>query len=124
MKRWLTVGAIMGAFGVAFAAFGEHALRPRLEPQMLRAFATGAQYQLVHALALCTVAFAGRGRAVKFADYAGWLFFIGILLFSGSLYVLALSGIRIVGAITPVGGVALIAGWLMLAVAASKWEET
>jgi uncharacterized membrane protein YgdD (TMEM256/DUF423 family) len=123
MKRWLTVGAITGAFGVAFAAFGEHALRPRLEPQMLRAFATGAQYQLMHALALCAAAFAGRGRAAKFADYAGWLFFVGILLFSGSLYVLALSGIHVIGAITPVGGVALILGWVMLAVAASKWED-
>jgi len=123
MKRWLMVGAITGALGVVFAAFGEHALRPRLEPQMLRAFATGAQYQLVHALALCVAAFAARGRAARFGDYAGWLFFIGILLFCGSLYVMALTGLHIIGAVTPLGGVALIAGWVMLAVAASKWED-
>lgn len=124
MKKWLLVGAITGALGVVFAAFGEHALRGHLDDVMLRAFTTGAQYQLTHAIALCLAAFASRGAATKFANIAGWLFFIGTLLFSGSLYVLALSGIRIIGVVTPIGGVALIAGWASLAVAAVKWEET
>lgn len=120
MKRWLLVGSVTGALAVAFAAFGQHALASRLEPRLLAAFATGAQYQMVHALAMGLAAFAGKGSARAWADRAGWLFLTGILLFSGSLYLLALTGIRVIGAVTPLGGIALIAGWLALAVAAAK----
>jgi uncharacterized membrane protein YgdD (TMEM256/DUF423 family) len=124
MKKWLFIAALTGATAVAFAAFGEHALAGRLEPRMLATFATAGRYQLYHALAIGLAALAARGAARSWADGAAWLFFIGTLLFSGSLYMLALTGIRIIGFITPLGGVALIAGWLLLAVAAWKWDET
>ena len=90
---------------------------------MLAAFATGAQYQITHALAMGLAALAARGPAEKLAMRAALLFFTGILLFSGSLYGLALSGIRFLGFITPFGGLALIAGWIVLALAALKLER-
>jgi uncharacterized membrane protein YgdD (TMEM256/DUF423 family) len=123
MKKWLFIAALTGATAVAFAAFGEHALAGRLEPRMLATFATAGRYQLYHALAMGLAAQAARGAARPWADGAAWLFFIGTLLFSGSLYLLALTGIRIIGFITPLGGVALIVGWILLAVAAWKWDE-
>jgi uncharacterized membrane protein YgdD (TMEM256/DUF423 family) len=123
MKKWLFIAALTGATAVAFAAFGEHALAGRLEPRMLATFATAGRYQLYHALAIGLAALAARGAARPWADGAAWLFFIGTLLFSGSLYLLALTGIRTIGFITPLGGIALIAGWLLLAVAAWKWED-
>lgn len=119
MKKWLFMAALTGATGVAIAAFGQHALAGRLEPRLLSTFDTAGRYQLIHAVAMGLAALAGR----KWADRAAALFFVGILLFSGSLYVLALTGIRIIGIVTPFGGVALIAGWLLLAVAAWKWDE-
>jgi uncharacterized membrane protein YgdD (TMEM256/DUF423 family) len=123
MKKWLFIAALTGATAVAFAAFGEHALAGRLEPRMLATFATAGRYQLYHALAIGLAALAARGAARPWADGAAWLFFIGTLLFSCSLYLLALTGIRTIGFITPLGGIALIAGWLLLAVAAWKWED-
>jgi uncharacterized membrane protein YgdD (TMEM256/DUF423 family) len=123
MRRWFFIASIMGGLGVMFAAFGQHALSGRLEPRMLAAFSTGAQYQLTHALAIGLAALAARGEARKLAECAALLFFIGILLFSGSLYSLALSGIRILGFVTPFGGLALIAGWIVLALAALKLEK-
>ena len=122
MKKWLFIAALTGATGVAIAAFGEHALAGRLEPRMFNAFATGGRYQMIHALAIGLAALAARGAARPWADRAAMAFLAGTLLFSGSLYAQALSGIRILGIVTPVGGVALIAGWLMLAVAAWKWD--
>jgi uncharacterized membrane protein YgdD (TMEM256/DUF423 family) len=109
------IGALLGALGVAGGAFGAHALKARLSPEMLAVFETGVRYQLIHALGLLAVAWAGTRWASPAISAAGWLFVSGILLFSGSLYVLTLTGVRIFGAITPVGGVALIAGWLLLA---------
>jgi uncharacterized membrane protein YgdD (TMEM256/DUF423 family) len=123
MRMWFFLAAILGGSGVMLAAFGQHALSGRLEPRMLAAFSTGAQYQLTHALAIGLAALAGRGAAQKWAERAALLFFIGILLFSGSLYGLALSGTRAFGFITPVGGLALIAGWMVLALAALKLEK-
>jgi uncharacterized membrane protein YgdD (TMEM256/DUF423 family) len=124
MKKWLFIAALTGATGVAIAAFGEHALAGRLEPRLLAAFATAGRYQMIHALAIGLAALAARGAARRWAEGAAALFFVGTVLFCGSLYVLALSGIRIIGIITPFGGIALIAGWLLLAVAAWKWDET
>ena len=123
MRRWLFVAAIMGALGVSLAAFGQHALAGRLEPRMLAAFATGAQYQITHALAIGLAALAARGAAQRLAERAALLFFAGILLFSGSLYGLALSGMHALAFITPLGGLALIAGWIVLALAALKLEK-
>jgi uncharacterized membrane protein YgdD (TMEM256/DUF423 family) len=124
MKQWLFIAAIMGGSAVLFAAFGEHALTGRLEPHSVATFATGARYQLFHALAMGLAALAARGPARSRAQSAAFLFGIGIVLFSGSLYGLALTGIRVLGFITPLGGVALIAGWVLLALAALKMEKT
>lgn len=123
MRRWFFIASIMGGLGVVLAAFGQHALAARLEPRALATFATGAQYQVTHALAMGLAALAARGAAKVLAQRAALLFFTGILLFSGSLYALALSGIRALGVITPLGGLALIAGWAVLALAALKLEE-
>ena len=113
----------MGALGVLLAAFGAHALAGRLAPNALATFETGARYHLIHALAMGLAALAARGEAHGLAQRAALLFFAGILLFSGSLYGLALSGVRALGFITPLGGLALIAGWIALALAALKLEK-
>ncbi len=135
MHRTLAVlGAISAAIAVAAGAFGAHALRTRLEPRMLEAFETGARYQMYHALALfavawvisrttavsTTVAGAAPAGAPTLATAAGWLFVAGTVLFAGSLYAMALSGVRGLGAITPIGGVCFLAGWICLAVAAAR----
>lgn len=123
MKKWLFLAAVTGAVAVLLAAFGEHALAGRLTPRSLITFANGTRYQMYHALAMGLAALAARGRAARLAEIAALLFFIGILLFSGSLYGLALTGIRILGFMTPVGGLTLIAGWVLLALTALKLEE-
>ena len=116
MERvFLGLGAVSAFVAVALGAFGAHALRTRLVPDMLSVFEVGVRYQLYHALALLAVgAVAGRlpGGAVA---AAGWLFVAGTVLFSGSLYLLALTGHRWLGAVTPLGGVAFLAGWAALA---------
>jgi uncharacterized membrane protein YgdD (TMEM256/DUF423 family) len=115
MNRFLASAAAVSAFiAVAAGAFAAHALRDRLDPAMLQAFETGARYQMYHALALFVAAYASRDDDAPLARWAGRLFIAGTLLFSGSLYALALSGIRIFGVITPIGGVAFLAGWLCL----------
>lgn len=117
-KTFVFVGALMGGIGVAIGAFGAHGLRGRLSPDMLAVFETGVRYHMYHALAiLAAAAVMPRidGRAVLIA---GWSFTAGIVLFSGSLYALALTGVTTLGAITPLGGVAFIAGWISLAIAA------
>ena len=117
-KTLMFVGALMGGLGVGIGAFGAHGLRGRLTPDMLTVFETGARYQMYHALAILgTAALMSRveGRAVVIA---GWSFFAGILIFSGSLYALALTGVGVLGAITPIGGLAFLVGWICLLVAA------
>lgn len=110
-NHWLVVAAFNGAIAVAAGAFAAHGLKGALTPSMLEVFKTGAQYQLMHALALGLAAqISGRK-----AQIACGLFLAGIILFCGSLYALALSGIRIIGIITPLGGVSFLAGWLVLA---------
>jgi len=123
MRRWFFLASVTGGLGVLLAAFGAHALAARLEPHALATFETGARYQLIHALAMGLAALAARGAAERLAKRAALLFFTGILLFSGSLYGLALSGVRFLGFITPLGGLALIAGWIVLALAALKLEK-
>ncbi len=100
---------------MAAGAFGAHALRARLDPSALAIFETAARYQMYHALALLAVAWAMSRWPSSMLHAAGWLFLAGIVLFSGSLYALALTGVRGLGAITPLGGVAFLAGWLCLA---------
>jgi uncharacterized membrane protein YgdD (TMEM256/DUF423 family) len=120
-RIFFLLGALFGATGVAAGAFGAHALRQRLTPDMMAVFETGVRYELYHALALLVVAWASAHWTGSATRMAGWLFVAGVVLFSGSLYALALSGFRWLGAITPFGGVAFIAGWLVLAWAA--WQS-
>ncbi|HEX9307770.1 MAG TPA: DUF423 domain-containing protein, partial [Anaeromyxobacter sp.] len=115
----LALGAISAGISVAAGAFGAHALRARLAPELLAVFETGARYEMYHALGLVAVAWTA-ARAPGPAGWAGWLFVAGTVLFSGSLYALALSGVRAFGAVTPFGGVAFIAGWIALAIAAVR----
>lgn len=112
-STWWTVGCLSGASAVAFGAFGAHALAGSVEPKLLKTWETGAQYHLAHSLAVLVAAQSNRGLA------AG-LFTAGITLFSGSLYALVLTGQRKIGAITPVGGLLMIAGWIALAMAPSS----
>jgi uncharacterized membrane protein YgdD (TMEM256/DUF423 family) len=118
-RLFITLGALSAFVAVAAGAFGAHALRERLSDSMLATFQTGATYQMYHALALLGVGillarFSSDGSAWLTA--AGWLFVAGAVLFSGSLYALALTDTRWLGAITPLGGVAFLLGWLALAV--------
>ena len=119
-RIFFTIGAWLGALGVAAGAFVAHFLRVRLAPEMLSVFSTGVWYHLIHALALLVVAWATTRWPRTATTLAGWLFVIGTVLFSGSLYLLSLTGIQGFGYVTPLGGVAFIAGWLALAWAV--WE--
>ncbi len=118
--RFLMIGALSGAIGVAAGAFGAHALRDTVEPRLLEVFETAARYQMYHALALVAVGLVASRWPTNLLATAGWLFVVGTLFFSGSLYAMTFTGIRALGAVTPVGGVCFIAGWLCLAVAAAK----
>ncbi len=113
-RLFFGVGALSALVSVAAGAFGAHALRSRLTPELLAVFETAARYQMYHALALFAVAWAVTRWPGPLPVWAGWLFVAGTVLFSGSLYALALSGIRGLGAITPLGGVAFLAGWICL----------
>ncbi len=110
-RTFLLVGAIFGFLGVAFGAFGAHALRARLSPEMLAVFETGVRYQMYHAFAILIVAAAIGHGGGRLLDIAGWFFAAGVLLFSGSLYMLALTGVGVLGAITPLGGLCFLIGW-------------
>src|SRR5438045_1109379 len=116
-RTFLLAGAVAGLIAVGFGAFGAHGLRGRLTPEMLAVFETGVRYQMYHALALLLVAALAPHMAGKAIAAAGWLFVGGIVVFSGSLYLLAVTGVTILGAITPIGGVAFLAGWASLIVA-------
>ena len=118
-RVFITIGALSGFLGVAAGAFGAHALRDRLSSDMLSVFQTGATYQMYHALALVGVGILLARFSVDgspFVTAAGWLFIAGTVLFSGSLYALSLSNTTWLGAITPLGGVAFLLGWLTLAI--------
>lgn len=120
-KAILATAAAMGFVAVTAGAFAAHGLEKHLEPRMLEVFKTGAQYQMYHALAMfgCGI-MAMHGIGGAWARRAAWTFAAGIVLFSGSLYALAPSGIKALGAITPFGGIAFLAGWALLAVGALK----
>jgi uncharacterized membrane protein YgdD (TMEM256/DUF423 family) len=118
MRRlFVTLAALIGGLAVVLGAFGAHALKAVLEPHLLTVFETGVRYQMYHALALIALA-GNRWFQDGLFKVAGWLFVIGIVIFSGSLYLLTLTGMRWLGAITPFGGVALIGAWLCTALAA------
>jgi uncharacterized membrane protein YgdD (TMEM256/DUF423 family) len=117
MNAWLVVAAVNGFLAVAAGAFGAHAFQGRLDAHSLTIFETGARYQMYHALAIGITAVAARSAP---AQLACALFLVGIVLFSGSLYALALTGVRALGFVTPFGGVAFLAGWAVLAWAATR----
>jgi len=119
-RLFFGLGAASAFVAVAAGAFGAHALRARLSPELLAVFETGARYQMYHALGLMAVAWAATRWPGALPQWAGWLFVGGTVLFSGSLYALALSGVRALGAVTPLGGVAFLAGWVCLALAARQ----
>jgi len=115
---FIAIAAMMGFIAVGLGAFAAHGLRARMPEDLLAAFQTGVQYQMYHALALFGVGL----LCMHVSDSSllrasGWAFVVGIVIFSGSLYILSLSGVRWLGAITPIGGVAFLAGWLLLAAA-------
>lgn len=114
-RRFFVLGALFAGTAVAAGAFGAHLLKPVLDAPMLVAFETAARYQMYHALGLCLVASADGRYPNLNCTTVGWLFTTGILLFSGSLYALSLVGIPWLGALTPFGGAAFMAGWVLLA---------
>lgn len=119
MARLLLVLAALGGFtGVALGAFAAHGLKARLSPEYLAVFQTGTHYQLIHSLALLAVALLMLHTPQPLLRASGTLFALGILLFSGSLYLLTLTGVTALGMLTPFGGLAFLGGWLCLGVAA------
>ena len=110
-RHFLLIGSLAALVGVALGAFGTHALADRLSEDRLRPYEVGVRYQMIHALALLAVAWVLDRWPSGAFRWAGWLFTVGIVIFSGSLYALALSGVRSLGAITPIGGLAFLGGW-------------
>jgi len=120
-RTFLLIGAVLGFLGVAFGAFGAHGLRSRLSADMLAVFETAVRYQMYHVFAILIVAAAiGHLGNARMLIIAGWCFTAGVLLFSGSLYALALTGTSALGAITPFGGLLFLAGWASLAIFALR----
>lgn len=119
-RIFFALGAILAFIGVGLGAMGAHALSGRLGPDRLAIYEVGVRYQMYHALALLAVAWAVTRFPGAAAGWAGWLFVAGIVVFSGSLYLLAFGAPRWFGAITPIGGLAFLAGWLLLALAALR----
>ena len=115
-QQILLAGAVFMALGVLLGAFGAHALKSSLSPEMLAVYKTGVEYQFYHALGLLLIGLIGFRFESKWLHWSGILLIFGIIIFSGSLYALSISGIKILGAITPIGGLAFVAGWICLAV--------
>ncbi|WP_059171793.1 DUF423 domain-containing protein [Bacillus sp. FJAT-27445] len=122
MKTFIIIGAINAFLAVALGAFGAHGLEGRLTPKYLEIWKTGVNYQMFHAAGLLIIGLlAGKVPTGSVFTTAGWLMLTGIVLFSGSLYVLSLTKISVLGAITPLGGVAFLAAWVLIIVGASKY---
>ncbi len=119
-KLFLIAGAFQGFLSVAFGAFGAHALKTRFDEYSMGVFRTGVEYQFYHAFALLVVGILLLKADEKLLQYSGWSFLIGTVIFSGSLYLLAFTGVKTWGAVTPIGGTLFLAGWLMTAFAVSK----
>ena len=115
MKSWIIIGSILAALAVILGAFGAHGLKTRLSPEDLAIFETGVRYHIIHALSIIIIGILGYHISSEILKIPVIFITIGIFLFSGSLYILVLSGARWFGAITPLGGVGFIAGWLLLA---------
>lgn len=122
-RNILLAGAVFMALAVSLGAFGVHALKKILSPEMLTIYHTSVEYQFYHALGLLIIGVIGFQIKSKLIGWAGILLTAGIILFSGSLYVLALSGIKGLGAITPIGGISFVAGWIVLAIGIVKHKR-
>ena len=118
-RVFFLIGSILGGIAVSIGAFSAHGLKEFVSTELLTTWDKAVRYQMYHALAIIAVAWAINTWPAqsKLLGVGGWLFFVGIVLFSGSLYILVLSGIRQLGAVTPIGGVAFVAGWLCLILA-------
>jgi uncharacterized membrane protein YgdD (TMEM256/DUF423 family) len=119
-QKTVVSGAVFMALGVLLGAFGAHALKAQLSPELLQVYQTGVEYQFYHALGLLLIGTIGFRMDSKWLRWSAILLIAGILLFSGSLYALALSGIKSLGAITPIGGLSFVAGWVCLVVGVAK----
>lgn len=119
---WFAAGALLAGAGVGLGAFGAHGLKSKISADMLAVFEVGVRYQVYHALALLAVSWATTRWPGNWVNASGWLFLVGILLFSGSLYVMTFTGQKWLGAVTPLGGVCFILGWVFLAVAAGRGQ--
>jgi uncharacterized membrane protein YgdD (TMEM256/DUF423 family) len=119
-KYWIVLGASLGALAVMLGAFGAHALEKRLDARAMTLFQTANRYHFLHAVALCIVGLMAESTGHPALRISGWAFSLGVLIFSGTVYALALGAPRILGAVTPLGGLLLIAGWLALALAALR----
>ncbi len=125
MKRRFGIpAALFGFAAVAMGAFGAHAMKTRLSPDMLAIWETASRYMMYHALALMVLSGVARRSKSRTIPIAAWCFIAGVCVFAGSLYALALTGIRVLGAITPIGGALLLAGWLSLALGAAFSRHT
>ena len=122
-RRFLILAGLLGFLGVLLGAFGAHGLKSRIEPAMLETFEVGVRYHLVHAVALLVVALMSQQQSCSCIKVAGWSFTVGIVIFSGTLYVLAVTGMKWLGAITPIGGVAFMVGWIALLVAGVRVKK-
>ena len=120
--NWSVVGAVLMALAVGLGAFGAHGLKNRLDAYSMSVYEKAVFYHFIHGLGILLAAVLARTNGISAAGLArvGWLLFVGIVLFSGSLYALAISGIRVLGAITPFGGIAFIVGWVVLAVETAR----
>ncbi|MDV2684588.1 DUF423 domain-containing protein [Alkalihalophilus lindianensis] len=120
-KLFILMGSIVMALSVAIGAFGAHGLEPRLSERMMKNYQTGVQYHMIHGIGLLIVGLVAlKLTSSSMLNGAGWSFLIGIILFSGSLYAMALTGVTKLGAITPIGGLAFIVGWVLLGLAAVR----
>lgn len=119
-QKFITIGAIMMALSVAIGAFGAHMLKPNFDAYSLAIFNTGVQYQFYHSLGLLIIAFSLHVKQNKYIKVAGYIMLGSIFIFSGSLYILAISGIKWLGAITPIGGTGFIIAWILLALGAKR----
>lgn len=115
---WIVLGSVFAFLSVAFGAFGAHGLEGKLEPRMLTIWETAARYQMYHSLALIGLGIWATQNTASSTSVSGYSFVAGILLFSGSLYALALTGVKVLGAITPLGGMAFMIAWIAFAVTA------
>ena len=119
-RLWIVLGGLNAFLAVALGAFGAHSLKERLTAEMLDVYKTGANYQILHALGLILIGIWAERRTNRLADGAAGLLTAGILVFSGSLYALSLSGVRAWGAVTPLGGLCFLSGWILFVIAAAR----